>query len=120
MDINGQPTTDPAQVANYTRTATDANLSWYKKRLIDLGVSADDINAGNFQVGSLKSIPVTFGVKKNGDFANINFVERRDSGPVATAQTLPTSAPATLPSAQTQVPGMPQQSSDPAALANLV
>lgn len=112
VDVNGQPTEDPAAIANYTKTASEQNLQWYKKRLIDLGVSEDDINSGAFTVGSLSGIPVTFGVKRNGNYVNVNFVERRDgtAAPATSAQptqAMPTSTPAAAQTVTTAVPGLP-------------
>lgn len=51
---------------------------WYKKRFLDLGIPESGISAAMGEPGSLVGTPVTFGVKKNGEYRNVSFVEKRD------------------------------------------
>jgi hypothetical protein len=55
---------------------SEQNKSWYKKRFLDLGVAEDEVE--DTDIESLVGKAVTFGVKRNGDYLNINFVELRD------------------------------------------
>lgn len=78
LDANGQHTTDPEAVVSFTPTWSEQNQSFYKKRLIDLGVPEDVVNAGGVSVGDLVGIPCTFGVSERNGFRNISFAEKRD------------------------------------------
>lgn len=70
-------------------TMDDTKRRWYKKRLVDLGVPEDQI--ANLKPGDLTGKPVNFGVKRNGQYINVNFVELRTGGSVT--QGLQTEAP---------------------------
>ncbi len=55
-------------------TMSDQQKSWYKKRFLDLGVPEDKVDS--VEPGDLVGIPVAFGVKRNGEYVNVNFAEK--------------------------------------------
>lgn len=56
-------------------TMTDQAKGWFKKRMVDLGTAPEEV--GNLKPGDNVGKQVTFGVKRNGDYVNVNFVELR-------------------------------------------
>lgn len=71
---------DDGTVSAMNGTMTDDRKTWYKKRLVDLGVVEETIST-TFHPRDLVGKMVTFGVKKNGNYININFVELREAAP---------------------------------------
>lgn len=69
------PTTQA--VEGYTPTMDETAKSWFKKRLVDCGLNEQQI--ADYEPGDLANKKVTFGVKRNGNFININFVELREA-----------------------------------------
>lgn len=78
LDANGQPAEKIADVASFTPTMTDQSKTYYKKLWLDLGIDTDQVAANP---ADLVGKPITFGVKRNGQYLNINFVQLRQ--PVA-------------------------------------
>ncbi len=63
-----------------TPTMTEDRKSWFKNRLISLGVP--DSQAGNFDqamADGLIGTEVFMGIKNKNGYCNINFIERRDA-----------------------------------------
>lgn len=58
---------------------TDQNKVWYKKRLTDLGLTEEQIH--NYKAGDLQGTKVTFGIKRNDGWINVNFAQKRDDAP---------------------------------------
>lgn len=67
------------EVASFNPTMKDTQKTWYKKFWLDLGIDTD---AGPYKPEDLNGKLVTFGVKRNDGYANINFVELRAAGTV--------------------------------------
>lgn len=81
-------------ITSYTPTMSDAQKSWYKKLHVDLGIPEQDVPST--PPAALVGKPVTFGIKKNNGYININFVELREvvggvEGTSETPQALPQS-----------------------------
>lgn len=74
---------DGKTLESLTLTMTETAKDWYKKRLLDLGVSEEEVPT--FKPESLVGKPVVFGIKKKDGYRNINFVELREAtaAPVA-------------------------------------
>lgn len=72
-----------AHVVSMTNTQDEQNKRYYKKTFVDLGIAEQDVP--NTSVEELVGKKVIFGVKKNGNYRNITFVEIRDGAP-ATSQ----------------------------------
>jgi hypothetical protein len=84
LDANGQPATKVAEIASFTPAQSEQNKQWYKKFLSDLGIT----DFANAEPEHLVGKEVTFGVKSNGAFKNINFAELREpsvAAPVSVA-----------------------------------
>lgn len=64
-----------------TPTMSEEQKSWYKKRLLDLGVEETRVDDGSFRPHEIVGLPINFGTKKNGAYININFVELRTPSP---------------------------------------
>ncbi len=92
-DANGNFPSKVSEIVSYTPTMTETAKQWYKKAYVDLGIPEQDIEATSPEM--LVGIPVTFGVKKNGQYRNINFVERRDGAVTPGAATTTAAAPVT-------------------------
>lgn len=74
--LGNQPVRDEAgNVTSLNVTMDDTKRRWYKKRLVDLGVPEEQINT--VKPEDLIGKQVTFGVKRNGQYINVNFVEVR-------------------------------------------
>lgn len=65
------------KLVSFTPGMRDTQRPWYKKRFIDLGIPENAIAAAMETPESLTGTPVTFGVKKNGAYRNVSFVEYR-------------------------------------------
>lgn len=78
FEIGSDPVYDPESGAltSVTFTMTEAQKPWYKKRHMDLGIPEAQVHLAKPE--DLIGKKVTFGVKKNGEFVNINFVELRE------------------------------------------
>lgn len=78
-DANGNPAEKIDEVVAFDPLMSDNNKTWYKKFWADLGIDTDTVQAKpEMLVGKL----VTFGVKRNQGYPNINFVELRTEGTV--------------------------------------
>lgn len=78
-----------AEVTNaltgFTPAMEETAKRWYKKRLAgDLGLSDEQI--ANYKPGDLTGTKVVFGIKTNGQWKNISFVEKREASPEAATQ----------------------------------
>lgn len=65
---NGQP-------ISFTPTMTQGNKQWYKKAFVDLGIPEDQVTAT--PISALVGRECTIGVKKNGQYRNVTYVEAR-------------------------------------------
>lgn len=71
------PTRDEfGNVVDLDVTMTETAKGWFKKRMVDLGTEPEQV--GNLVPGDNVGKAVTFGVKTNGEWQNINFVELRE------------------------------------------
>ena len=68
---------DGTTLVGLTPTMTPDQKSWYKKRLLDLGVEESQIDDGTFRPHQVVGLPITFGTKKKEGYINVNFVELR-------------------------------------------
>lgn len=86
-------------LVSFTSTMTAQAKPWYKKRWTDLGTPEAEV--GKADVKTLVGKPVIFGIKTNGEYKNISFVELKVvSGPVsATGGTIPPPNPVQAPAA---------------------
>lgn len=73
-----------SEIAAYEGVMTENNKTWYKKRFVDLGIPEDQVHLT--PVEALVGKTVTFGVKRNQGFININFVELRDASTTSQPQ----------------------------------
>lgn len=72
-----------SDVAAFNPTMTEQNKQWYKKLFVDLGIPEEVINTpGGAKPEMLVNKLVTFGVKRNQGYVNVNFVELRTDAPV--------------------------------------
>lgn len=93
-DANGNPATKVDEIAAYVPAMSEQSKSYYKKLWLDLGTPEHLVNSNQIQPADLIGKQVTFGVKKNGQFVNVNFVELREP---ATTVAIDSSAPSALP-----------------------
>lgn len=75
-----------SDLISFTPGMSEVQKPWYVKRHTDLGIEESEVV--NARPEDLVGKPVTFGVKRNGTFININFVELRaedtnGTGPVS-------------------------------------
>lgn len=75
---------DEGNLVSLTPTMTEQAKPWYKKRFVDLGVPEAEVSKTKPE--ALVGLPVNFGVKKNGAYININFVELRHTAEVDPSQ----------------------------------
>src|SRR5699024_9008844 len=80
---------DNGNLVGVTPTMTDNAKSWYKKRLIELGVPENQISS--LQVEDLIGREVMFGTKRNGQYVNVSFA--RLQNPAQQAQSVQQQAP---------------------------
>lgn len=79
LKADGTPAEKIDEVASFTPTMKETQKTWYKKFWLDLGIDTDQVVANP---KDLEGKLVTFGVKRNDGYANINFVELRAAGTV--------------------------------------
>lgn len=72
-------TADERPLKNYEATMGETRKSWYKKRLVDLGISQAKVDSGDFEVKDLVGTKVVFGVKHSGQYINVSFAEKRNT-----------------------------------------
>ena len=78
VGINPERDATTNALVGFTPTMEETPKRWYKKRLAsDLGLSDEQIAA--YKPGDLTGKPVTFGIKTNNGWKNINFVETREA-----------------------------------------
>lgn len=81
-------------IAAYEPAMSDSSKSYYKKMWVDLGVPEAAIATASPE--DLVGKQVTFGVKRNGGYTNINFVELRAAAPVQAVAITSDSGPTAL------------------------
>lgn len=74
VDASGQPAQSASAIASFTPSQSEQNKQWYKKFLTDLGIT----DFANAEPEHLVGKQVTFGVKTNGAYKNVNFAELRE------------------------------------------
>jgi DNA-directed RNA polymerase subunit H (RpoH/RPB5) len=62
-------------IATYKQTMSDSNKQWYKKLFTDLGIPEDQVP--NAKPEDLVGKTVSFGVKTNNGYKNVNWVRLR-------------------------------------------
>lgn len=75
-DASGNFPKSPSDIVTYEPSMSEAQKSWYKKTFVDLGVPEDQVHTTPIE--SLVGKQITFGVKKNNGYVNVNFVELRE------------------------------------------
>jgi hypothetical protein len=85
VQADGTPATTIETLAGFTPSMTEQQKTWYKKRLVDVGVAEDQIP--DLDITTLVGTPVTFGVKTNdAGFQNVNFCVKREAAAAPTPQ----------------------------------
>lgn len=80
------------ELVGMTPTMTEQAKTWYKKRLVDLGIPEEEI--ATLVPQTLVGIPVDFGVKTKNGYTNVSFVSRREIPGVAGTAPVAPSGPA--------------------------
>lgn len=73
LNAQGQPAEKVEEIASFTPAQSEQQKQWYKKFLQDMGIHDFD----NAKPEDLVGKEVTFGVKTNNGFKNVNFQELR-------------------------------------------
>lgn len=77
FEIGKNPEYDEAgALVGLTPTMSEQQKPWYKKRLLDLGLTEQEID--DHEPGDLVGKSITMGIKKNGEYTNISFIELRE------------------------------------------
>lgn len=74
-NAEGEFPSKPEDITTYNPTMSESQKSWYKKMFVDLGIPEADVSST--PISALVGKNVTFGIKRNGSYININFVELR-------------------------------------------
>lgn len=75
FNLGVNPTFDATgNIVALTPTMSEVQKPWYKKRLVDLGITEEAVST-TFHPSQLVGKQVVFGLKANGSYLNINFVE---------------------------------------------
>jgi hypothetical protein len=86
FQLGTNPTRDEnGNITGLDVTMTEQAKQWYKKRFTDLGVP--DAEVPNQKPGDQVGKKINFGVKRNGAYINVNFVELRQEGTTSQAVT---------------------------------
>lgn len=82
-------TDDKGNVTGFTPSMKEEQKPWYKKRWLDLGCTEEEYPTRKNQPETLVGTPVRFGVKRNGEYININYAEKHVGDATPTAGTVP-------------------------------